>query len=395
MSAPVFDDLVGQDAVVRILDAAVTSAQAVLSGVAGGDTSGMTHSWLFTGPPGSGRSVAARALAAALECPKGGCDSCGACHTARTGTHADVRFVVPDGLSIGVGEMRSLVARAQSAPTQGRWQILLIEDADRLTEAAGNALLKSIEEPPPRTVFLLCAPSVEDVLVTIRSRCRVVSLRQPSAESIAELLVQRDGVDPAIAATMASVAQGHVGRARRLARDAEARDRRAAVLAVPRRLTGVGACFDAADALITAAETEAEASTVELAAKEKADLETALGKGGSGKGAAKAVRGTAGVVKDLEKRQKSRLTRAQRDSLDRALVDLAAFYRDVLVSRFGARVPLVHTDLAEASGAAAGRFSAESVVRRIEAILRCRDAIAANVRPRIAVETMMLHLWRG
>lgn len=394
MSAPVFDDLVGQEAVVEILDAAVSAGQAVLSGV-GGDTSAMTHSWLFTGPPGSGRSVAARALAAALQCPKGGCDACGACHTARGGTHADVRFVVPDGLSIGVSEMRSLVSRAQSAPTQGRWQILLIEDADRLTEAAGNALLKSIEEPPSRTVFLLCAPSVDDVLITIRSRCRVVSLRQPPASAIARLLVERDGVDPEIADTMASVAQGHVGRARRLARDSEARERRAAVLGVPRRLTGIGACFDAADALITAAETEAEASTTELAVREKADLETALGKGGSGKGAAKATRGTAGLVKDLEKRQKSRLTRAQRDSLDRALVDLAAFYRDVLVTRFGARVPLVHTDLAEASRAASGAFSPESVVRRIDAILRCREAIEKNVRPRIAVETLMLHLWRG
>ncbi|MEV0644705.1 DNA polymerase III subunit delta' [Phytomonospora sp. NPDC050363] len=394
MSAPIFDELVGQEEVVGLLDAAVTAGQAVLAGL-GGDTSSMTHSWLFTGPPGSGRSVAARALAAALQCPKGGCDACGACHTARGGTHADVRFVVPDGLSIGVGEMRSLVTRAQSAPTQGRWQILLIEDADRLTEAAGNALLKSIEEPPSRTVFLLCAPSVDDVLVTIRSRCRVVALRQPPASAIARLLVERDGIDPEVADTMASVAQGHVGRARRLARDSEARARRAAVLGVPRQLTGVGACFDAADALITAAETEAEASTTELAGREKADLETALGKGGSGKGASKAARGTAGLVKDLEKRQKSRLTRAQRDALDRALVDLAAFYRDVLVTRFGARVPLVHTDLAAASRAASGAFSAESVVRRIDAILRCREAIDKNVRPRIAVETLMLHLWRG
>lgn len=394
MSAPVFDDLVGQDVVTDLLGLAVTAAQNVLGGT-GGDTSAMTHSWLFTGPAGSGRSVAARALAAALQCPRGGCDACAACHTALTGTHADVRFVVPDGLSIGVNEMRALITRAQSAPTQGRWQILLIEDADRLTEAAGNALLKSIEEPPPRTVFLLCAPSTADVLVTIRSRCRVVALRQPAPDAIARLLVDRDGVDPGIAATMASVAQGHVGRARRLAGDAEARERRAAVLAVPRRLTGVGACFDAADALIAAAETEAEAATVDVAAREKADLETALGKGGSGKGASKATRGTAGVVKDLEKRQKSRLTRAQRDSLDRALVDLAAFYRDVLMSRLGARVPLVHSDLGEASAAAARAFSAESVVRRIDAILACRTAIARNVKARVAVETMMLHLWRG
>ena len=145
----------------------------------------MTHAWIFTGPPGSGRSVAARAFAAALQCVHGtGCGECPGCHTTLGGTHADVRLVVPEGLSIGVGEMRALVLRAASTPSGGRWQVVVIEDADRLTEAAGNALLKAIEEPPPRTVFLLCAPSThpDDISVTIRSRCRVVPLRQPPAD---------------------------------------------------------------------------------------------------------------------------------------------------------------------------------------------------------------------
>ncbi|WP_433299956.1 DNA polymerase III subunit delta' [Actinoplanes sp. CA-030573] len=394
----VFADLVGQDEPVDTLRRAAEAAARVVAGeqVAAG---AMTHAWIFTGPPGSGRSVAARAFAAALECERDGtgCGECHGCHTALGRTHADVRFVVPEGLSIGVNEMRALVLRAASAPSGGRWQVVVIEDADRLTEQAGNALLKAIEEPPPRTVFLLCTPSThpDDISVTIRSRCRVVTLRQPPAAAVAEVLTRRDGVAPDVATWAAAAAQGHVGRAKRLARDAEARGRREAVLAVPRRLTGVGACYDAAAALIKAAEAEAAETVAETDAAERAALEQALGAGGTGRGAAGAMRGAAGQLKDLEKRQRSRATRSKRDALDRALVDLAGFYRDVLVTKLRAPVAVVHTDVAAQSEAAAGKWSAESTLRRLEAVLACREAIDLNVKPDIAVEAMMLTLWRG
>ncbi len=394
----VFADLVGQDEPVETLRRAAEAAARVVRGeqTAAG---AMTHAWIFTGPPGSGRSVAARAFAAALECERDGvgCGECHGCHTALGGTHADVRFVVPEGLSIGVNEMRNLVLRAGSAPSGGRWQVVVIEDADRLTEQAGNALLKAIEEPPPRTVFLLCTPSThpDDISVTIRSRCRVVPLRQPPAAAVAEVLTRRDGIAPDIAAWAAAAAQGHVGRAKRLANDAEARGRREAVLAVPRRLTGVGACIDAASALIEAAEAESAAAVVETDATERSALEQALGAGGTGRGAAGAFRGAAGQLKDLERRQRSRATRSQRDALDRALVDLAGFYRDVLITALRAPVPTVHTDTADQSAAAAGKWTPESALRRLEAVLACREAIDLNVKPRIAVEAMMLTLWRG
>jgi DNA polymerase-3 subunit delta' len=395
----VFKSLVGQDEPVAILRRAASAADAVVRGeldpAAGG---AMTHAWIFTGPPGSGRSVAARAFAAALQCATGvGCGTCAGCHTTMTGSHADVRFVVPEGLSIGVGEMRALVLRAASAPTGGRWQVMIVEDADRLTEQAGNALLKAIEEPPPRTVFLLCTPSThpDDVSVTIRSRCRVIPLRQPPAAAVASVLEWRDGVAPDVAIWAAAAAQGHVGRAKRLARDPDARSRREAVLAVPRRLTGIGACFDAASALIEAAEAEAAATVSEVDATEKSALETALGAGGTGRGTAGAIRGAAGQLKELERRQKSRATRAQRDALDRALVDLAGFYRDVLAMQFGAPIAAVHADTATVAATAAERWSQESALRRLEAVLACREAIEANVKPRIAVEAMMLTLWRG
>ncbi|MDG4790466.1 DNA polymerase III subunit delta' [Micromonospora sp. WMMD1102] len=425
--ADVFADLVGQPEAVDLLRRAAAAAEAIRAAAvegAGADTaaaaaaetpaaadtgagvsdigaavgSAMTHAWIFTGPPGSGRSVAARAFAAALQCHRGtGCGECAGCHTTLAGTHADVRFVVPEGLSIGVGEMRALVLRAASTPSGGRWQVLVIEDADRLTEAAGNALLKAIEEPPPRTVFLLCTPSThpDDVSVTIRSRCRVVALRQPPAEAVATVLRDRDGIAPDVAAWAAAAAQGHVGRARRLARDQEARRRREAVLALPRKLSGVGACFDAASALIEAAEAEAAAAVAEADAAERAALETALGAGGTGRGAAGAIRGAAGQLKDLERRQKSRATRAQRDALDRALVDLAGFYRDVLTISLRAPVEPVHTDVAGLASSAAGKWTPEGTLRRLEAVLGCRAAIETNVKPRIAVEAMMLALWRG
>jgi DNA polymerase-3 subunit delta' len=418
----VFADLVGQAEAVDTLRRAAAAAARIIDGTAPADavagsgrvgafadpdaekpapdpgSGAMTHAWIFTGPPGSGRSVAARAFAAALQCETGtGCGHCHGCHTTLGGTHADVRFVVPEGLSIGVGEMRALVLRAASAPSGGRWQAVVIEDADRLTEAAGNALLKAVEEPPPRTVFLLCTPSVhpDDISVTIRSRCRVIPLRQPPADAVAEVLVRRDRVDPEVAAWAAAAAQGHVGRAKRLAGDPEARKRRDAVLAVPRRLTGVGACFDAASALIEAAEAEAAAAVTDNDTSERSALERALGAGGTGRGAAGAMRGAAGQLKELEKRQKSRSTRAQRDALDRALVDLAGFYRDVLTTSLHAPVAVVHTDIAALSAAAAEKWTPESTLRRLEAILACRQSIEENVKPRIAVEAMMLSLWRG
>lgn len=391
----VWDEVVGQPRAVEILQEAGASAERVVSG-AGAAPGSMTHAWLFTGPPGSGRSVAARAFAAALQCERGGvgCGQCSGCHTVRARTHPDVHLVVPEGLSIAVQEMRSIVLTAARLPVLGRWQVVLIEDADRLTEAASNALLKAVEEPPSRTVFLLCAPSThpDDVSVTIRSRCRIVSLRAPAPDAVADVLVRRDGIDRTTAEWAAQAAQGHVGRARRLARDAEVRERRKAVLSVPAALTGLGACFAAADQLVTAAEQEAAALSAELDGPETEALKQALGAGGTGKGAAAATRGSAGALKELERRQRSRSTRAQRDALDRALVDLAAFYRDVLVAQCGAAVRPAHPDALTDVRRLARTLTPEGVLHRLDAVLECREALELNVKPRIAVEAMTVSL---
>jgi len=387
-----FGDLAGQDVVVAQLEKAAAAATALLAGHQP-EPGAMTHAWLFTGPPGSGRSVAARAFAAALLCPSGGCGHCASCHQVQAGTHADLMLIRPEGLSYGVKQTRDLVLRAAGKPTGGRWQIVLFEDADRCTEQAANALLKAIEEPAPRTVWLLCAPSGEDLVPTIRSRCRVVSLVVPASAAVAKVLVTRDGIDPARALAAARAAQGHVGRARRLATDSSAAKRRADVLRLPASVTSLGPALSAAAALVRTAEEEAKAVTEELDDPEREALRRAYGEGSTGKGVAKAMRGVAGAMKDLEDRQKSRATRVKRDTLDQALLELALFYRDILMLQAGADVELANPEsdlraLADAS-------SAEATLRRIQAIMRCRERLTLNVAPLLAVEEMTLSLAQG
>ena len=391
----VFADLVGQERVVAQLQAAVDAAARLISGEAEG-AGGMTHAWLFTGPPGSGRSVAARAFAAALQCERGiGCGHCTACDQAVSGHHPDVAVIVPEKLSLGVKEAREIILRSSRAPTRGRWQVTLIEDADRLTEDGTNALLKALEEPPPHSVLLLSAPSVADLLPTVRSRCRLAPLRTPPPEAVAEVLVRRDGVDPAMAAFAARAAQGHIGRAKRLATDESSRRERHDVLMLPRSLQGVGSALGAARALFDAAHEQAERLTADRDAGEKELLSRALGAGATGKGVTGAVRRSAAALKDLDKQQKSRTTRTQRDTLDRALVDLAAFYRDVLTLQLRTGTSLVHGDLAEQAAVIARSTSPESTLRRIDAVLSCRDALDANVNQLLAVEAMALALRTG
>ncbi|MFG3014802.1 DNA polymerase III subunit delta' [Streptomyces cinerochromogenes] len=399
----VWDDLVGQEKVSAVLDAAARDADALVTAAAADEplpeASKMTHAWLFTGPPGAGRNQAARAFAAALQCVSPdralggtpGCGFCDGCHTALLGTHADVTTVAAVGAEILVRDMRDTVRKSFTAPANGRWQIILVEDAERLNEKSANAVLKAVEEPAPRTVWLLCAPSIEDVLPTIRSRCRHLNLRTPSVEAVADMLVRRDGIEPEVAASVARATQGHVDRARRLATDPAARERRAAVLKLPLRLDEVGACLRAAQELVDAAAEDAKQLAEEMDGKETEELRAALGAAQGGR----MPRGTAGVMKDLEDMQKRRRTRTQRDSLDVALGDLTAFYRDVLALQLGTRVAIANADAEDALERLARASGPESTLRRIEAIAACREALDRNVAPLLAVEAMTMALRAG
>ncbi|EFE76433.1 DNA polymerase III subunit delta' [Streptomyces filamentosus] len=399
----VWDDLVGQDRVQEQLAAAARDADALVTAVSDGKAldqgSKMTHAWLFTGPPGSGRSTAARAFAAALQCTSPdralggapGCGFCDGCHTSLVGTHADVEVIRTDLLSIGVKETRDLVRRAQLSPAVGRWQVIVMEDADRLTEGAGNVLLKAVEEPAPRTVWMLCAPSLEDVLPTIRSRCRHLTLSTPPVEAVADVLIRRDGIDPERAHNAARATQGHIGRARRLATDERARARRAAVLKVPLRVADVGGCLKAAQELIDTATDDAKQLAEEVDAKETEDLKAALG----GVAGGRMPRGTAGAMKELEDKQKRRKTRTQRDSLDLALTELTGFYRDVLALQLGSTLAIANVDVQDSLDRIAETSTPAQTLRRIESVIACREAMDRNVAPLLAVEAMTMALRAG
>lgn len=389
----VWDEVVGQQQVVDTFDRVARSLAGVRSSEPGSaeaePRSSMTHAWLVTGPPGSGRSVAARAFAAALLCEDGhGCGVCDGCRGVRGGTHPDLHVIRTEKVVFAIDEIRPLVLAAQRAPTRGRWRIMLMEDADRMVERTSTVLLKAIEEPPARTVWLLCAPSPQDVMTTIRSRCRMVSLRVPPVQDVADLLVRRDGIDPERALVAAHAAQSHVGMARRLATNAEAAQRRRSLLSVPSRIRGVGDAVMAAAELVELAQSESRAAAEERDAAEKADLLRTIG----AEGVTRLPPALRAQVRQLEEDQKRRATRAQRDVLDRAMVDLLSLYRDVLVVQFGAPVDPVNVDLIDQVRAIAHDSAPEQTLRRIDAVTTARRRLAANVAPLLATEAMMIAL---
>lgn len=386
----VWDELVGQEAATAVLVEAARSAREIVERPGDAHNRSMTHSWLVTGPPGSGRSVAALAFAAALECTgeELGCGHCAPCRTTMGRTNADVRVVSTEGTQIRIGEVRDLVGRAQLAPTQGRWRVIVVEDADRMTEHTSNVLLKAIEEPPERTVWILCAPSPEDMLPTIRSRCRHLGLRIPAAEAVADLLVRRDGVDREVALASARAAQSHIGLARALARDPQMRARRRDIITAPVRVRSVGEAILAAERLLKVAQEQTAAATETRNAEERRAVLRQLGADGEATRDAQ-VRAR---LRELEEEQKRRAKRATQDTLDRALVDLLGVYRDVLMLQLGTGQALVNEDLADLISDIAQDSTPSQTMERVEAIGTARRRLVANVQPQLALEAMAVSL---
>ncbi|NLA30167.1 MAG: DNA polymerase III subunit delta' [Propionibacterium sp.] len=392
----VWADLVGQQRAIAILSAAAAAAR---DPGMDGARHAMTHAWLITGPPGSGRSNAARAFAAALLCDQGGCGDCTICRSTESGAHPDVTLVRTEQLSISVAAVRELALKASMSPTVGRFQVIVVEDADRITDHGADALLKALEEPPPRTVWLLCAPTAEDVIVTVRSRTRQVNLRTPLDSEVARLLVERDKIEPALAAYAARAAQGHIGRARALARSEEVRTSRRQIMQIPGSLTSVGACLRAAASIVELATADADHRTGQIDARELAELKEALGYGTKGA----RPRQTAAALKELEDQQKARAKRLQRDALDRVLTELTTWYRDLLSVQLRAVDPSAPVSALEGFGLinveshdeivrAARSATAEQTLRRVDAILAARDALEHSAAPLLTIEALMLNL---
>lgn len=385
----VWQRLVGQSTAVEQLQRAAADAHSKTE-----SGSAMSHAWLFTGPPGAGRSTAALLFAAALVCPDQGCGQCPNCKAVLDDTHPDVLRFIPEQLFITRDEAEELMQEADRTPARAGFRIVVVEDADRLSEVSGNMLLKSIEEPSPQTVWLLCTPSADDVLPTIRSRCRVLNLVQPRWQEVAELL-QREGVDATMAAFAARVTQGHAGRARALARNEASRRRRRDILQIPAQLHDLQACFTAAKDIVDVATEDANAEMDERDAQEKQQVLAAYGVNEDVKDA-RVERGARGAVKDLETRQKSRRTRAVRDRLDQALVDLLSYYRDVLVLQIAdERVELVNEDFRTEVEKTAVDTTPVKTRRRMEAIERARRLLASNAMPQTILESLTVELARA
>lgn len=371
-----FAELVGQESVTEQLVEAIARGNPA-------------HAWLFTGPPGSGRSNAARSFAAALNCEQGrGCAECRSCQLIAANSHPAVSLVSTDHVNYRIEDVRQLINTAYDRPQGARWRVIVVEDADRMTERATNVLLKSIEEPPPQTIWVLCAPSPADVLVTIRSRCRHISLRIPPAEAVAELLVRRDGLNQAEAAFAARVSQNHIGVARRLASSAQARQRREDVVVLPLRVRSASKAVLAATELVAMAQAEAEAQAQATLSAEQSHLRRSLGLEEGEKVPPK----LRAQFKRLEDESSRRAKRSVADSLDRTLIDLTAVYRDVLSIKLGAEVELINEHLRNELAELAEALSPEQALACLDALSASRTRIAQNVPPQLAMEALMMAL---
>ena len=390
----VWSSLVGQGDAVAKLSEAAASARAIVASRAGSaaqeDARSMSHAWLITGPPGSGRSVAARAFAAALQCTgeEVGCGTCPGCRTTMGRTNADVLFAATETSIINVETARSLVLQAQSSPSQGLWRVIVVEDADRLGEAGANALLKAIEEPPEHTVWLLCAPSPEDMIATIRSRCRHLGLRIPTANAVADLLVREGVATPEVALEAARAAQSHIGLARALAADPEMRARRRAIVTAPVSVRSVGEAVLAADRLLETAKAQADAQVSERNAREKAELLRQLGMEED----ERATKASRTLIRQLEEDQKRRSKRALTDAIDRALIDLLAIYRDVLMTQVGGDGELINTDLADLVRSIADESTPRQTLSRVDHIETARRRLKSNGNTLLVLEDMAISL---
>lgn len=368
-----WDDLTGQEAAIALLRSAAS------------DPASMTHAWLITGPPGSGRSNLAFAFATELLTPEPAAATITAAQVAAR-THPDLAVLATERVIISIDEVRQLVSQSQYSPSVAPYRVIIVEDADRMTERTSNVLLKALEEPPPRTVWILCAPSAADLIPTIRSRVRAVRLRVPSVREVADLLERRDGVDAALAERAAREAQSHIGMALRLATDAEARERRARTLELALGVTSVSRAVVAAEQLVSLATDDAKAFTAEREALERDAALRSLGLEPGGT-VPPAMRG---ALKALEEGQKRRATRSVRDGIDRVLVDLLSLYRDLLLLQLEAGVELVNESQRARLEEVARSSPAEQSLAALDAIGLARRRVEGNTPPVLALEAMLI-----
>lgn len=371
--AEAFADLLGQPEAVDQLQHALTDK-----------SSGVHHAWLFVGPPGSGRSNMARAFAQSLICKEAGCGQCKDCQLVLFGNHPDLSVLTTDKVVITIDEVRSLVASSSLGSSSGGYRVMLIEDADRMAERSSNVLLKALEEPPEKTIWLLCAPSEMDMLPTIRSRVRKLNLTVPSSQEVATLLSEREGVDPELALNVAREAQSHIGMARRLASSFEARQRRSESIEIALDISDLGKAMFAAERWLALAKKDGEDLAEEEAQQEKNSLLASLGLSPEDKVPPQ----LRSELKTLTDNQKRRETRAIRDGLDRILLDLASVFRDIVRVQLGASGDLVNENLRDTIELRARAGKVEQTLNVLEEIKQARERIEKNVRDLLVLEAL-------
>ena len=370
-------DVWGQDAAVDTLRNAAS------------DPSALSHAWLITGPPGSGRSTLAHAFAAALVADHP--DDEAAMRQVLAGTHPDVTALRTDKVIITIAEARALVERSYFAPSAGRYRVIVVEDADRMVERTSNVLLKALEEPPEQTVWILCAPSEADLLPTIRSRVRSLRLREPDVADVARLITLRTGVDEGIAEQAARHAQRHIGMAQRLATDEAARRRRDETLRSVLGVRGVNDAVEVAGRIIQAATDDAKALTAERDAAERASLLRMVGIA-EGQAVPPALRTQ---ISALEDDQKKRATRSLRDGIDRVLTDLQSLFRDVVMLQFGRDDELINRELREDLAALAAAWPETRTLVVLDHLADTRQSLERNVAPLLALESLLVTVTSG
>lgn len=370
-------DALGQEAAVEVLREAAT------------DRSKLAHGWLLTGPPGSGRSTLARAFAAALIAD--GAHDEATMKQVLAGTHPDLTLLKTEGVIISIKDARAIVERSYYAPSAGRYRVVIIEDADRMAERTSNVLLKALEEPPEQTIWVLCAPSDADLLPTIRSRVRMLRLRELETSDVASLLVARTGADPMLAEQSARHAQRHIGMAQRLVTDEPSRVRRDETMRDVLALKGVGGVVDVAGRIVSTANDDAKALTIERDEAEKAAFLRTVGVA-EGARIPPPVRSQ---LRALTDEQDKRSKRSVRDGLDRVLTDLQSLFRDILLMQLGRENALINLEYLDEMRVKAEKWTPERTLTILDHLAETRDALERNVQPALAFESLLITVVSG
>ena len=379
----VWDSLVGQKPVIDML-----------SRIAQGDPSQITQSWLICGPPGSGRSNMARAFAAALESPDHGmsAEPTRVTQQVLAGTHPDVTVLTTNKVTIGIDQVREIITTSEQMPATAPWRIIIIEDVDRMLERTTNVLLKEIEEPAEHCIWLLCAPSAQDVLPTIRSRTRIVNLAVPSTQAVAGFLTSTTNVEPQVAQRAARLAEGHIGIAKLYATDERVMSDRDELVVGVLNLARASDAVLLAGNLIDNAKAQAEADANRITAGQEAEFRRINGLAPSDRIPPK-LRGAFNQIakKDDVKRL---VTRRTRDVLDRALNSIASIYRDVAVLQNNAEdsVGLINLENRSSITELSVRLNRAGAVTRLDEVAHARKRLAGNGNPLLVFESLFCAL---